>query len=229
MAAGGPHKFVLDTNCFVDASRGDDEAAALAEFCAWAAPGLYLSTVVAAELNAGAGSAKLRQTLQRQAHLLLIDCRLRLNGDLDDRLREADALKDDRVLRVTQRLAGEGILQPERRRDITRTHLVNVLTPVGEHPPEERFQVLRDQEIVDPELDPGTIKLTSLPAIGEEFGHHRTVYDRSGNLLWERNFYTKFYPQGNIWTVSPDMRGKSPADPSRPLPPLPPANPDTSG
>jgi hypothetical protein len=47
------------------------------------------------------------------------------------------------------------------------------------------------------------------------------VRDRDGNLLWERNFYTKFYPTGNTWTVSPDMRGKSPADPSRPLPPLP--------
>jgi predicted nucleic acid-binding protein len=66
MAAAGPQKFVLDTNCFVDASRGDDEAAALAEFSAWAAPGLYLSTVVAAELSAGAGSAKHRRTLERQ-------------------------------------------------------------------------------------------------------------------------------------------------------------------
>ena len=66
MAAGGSRKFVLDTNCFVDASRTDAEAAAFAEFCAWAAPGLYLSTVVAAELRAGAGSARNRRTLERQ-------------------------------------------------------------------------------------------------------------------------------------------------------------------
>ena len=59
-------KFVLDTNCFVDASRTEAQAAALAEFCAWAAPRLYLSTVVAAELRAGAGSAKDRQVLERQ-------------------------------------------------------------------------------------------------------------------------------------------------------------------
>lgn len=91
--------------------------------------------------------------------------------------------------------------------------------------PGERFQVLPDREIVDPELDPGTIKLTTIPTIGEEFAHYRTVYDRNGDLLWERNFYTKFYPQGNTWTVSPDMRGKSPAEPGRPLPPLPPAEP----
>ena len=66
MAVAGPRKFVLDTNCFVDASHGDADAAALAEFSAWAAPGLYLSTVVAAELSAGAGSTKNRRTLERQ-------------------------------------------------------------------------------------------------------------------------------------------------------------------
>ncbi len=59
-------KFVLDTNCFIDASRTNEDVAALAEFCAWAAPGLYLSTVVAAELRAGAGSARDRRTLERQ-------------------------------------------------------------------------------------------------------------------------------------------------------------------
>jgi predicted nucleic acid-binding protein len=66
MPAVGPRKFVLDTNCFVDASRTDAEAAAFTEFCAWAASGLYLSTVVAAELRAGAGTAKDRRTLERQ-------------------------------------------------------------------------------------------------------------------------------------------------------------------
>jgi predicted nucleic acid-binding protein len=64
--AGGVRKFVLDTNCFVDASRTDDDAAAFADFCARAAPGLYLSTVVAAELRAGAGSPRDRRTLERQ-------------------------------------------------------------------------------------------------------------------------------------------------------------------
>ena len=66
MAAVGPRKFVLDTNCFVDASRTEAEAKAFSEFCAWAAPGLYLSTVVAAELRAGAGGAKDRRMLERQ-------------------------------------------------------------------------------------------------------------------------------------------------------------------
>jgi predicted nucleic acid-binding protein len=66
MAVAGWRKFVLDTNCFVDASRTEAEAAAFAEFCSWAAPRLYLSTVVAAELRAGAGRSKDRRTLERQ-------------------------------------------------------------------------------------------------------------------------------------------------------------------
>jgi len=65
MAVAGGRKFVLDTNCFVDASRADAQAAAFTEFCAWAAPRLYLSTVVAAELRAGAETAKDRRTLER--------------------------------------------------------------------------------------------------------------------------------------------------------------------
>lgn len=66
MAVAGPRRFVLDTNCFVDASSSDAAAAAFAEFCAWAAPRLYLSTVVAAELRAGAGRSKDRRALERQ-------------------------------------------------------------------------------------------------------------------------------------------------------------------
>jgi predicted nucleic acid-binding protein len=68
MAVTGPRKFVLDTNCFVDASRTSGAAAAFSEFCAWAAPGLHLSTVVAAELRAGAGNPKARRILER--HIL---------------------------------------------------------------------------------------------------------------------------------------------------------------
>jgi predicted nucleic acid-binding protein len=58
-------KFVLDTNCYVDASHRAEDAVAFAEFCAWAAPGLYLSTVVAAELRAGAATARDRRALHR--------------------------------------------------------------------------------------------------------------------------------------------------------------------
>ena len=64
--AAGSRKLVLDTNCFIDASRTEAGADAFAAFCARAAPRLYLSAVVAAELRAGAGNAKERRTLERR-------------------------------------------------------------------------------------------------------------------------------------------------------------------
>jgi vancomycin resistance protein YoaR len=86
----------------------------------------------------------------------------------------------------------------------------------------KKFQMERDEELVDPELDPGVINQVSIASVGEEVTHFRRVTDRAGNLLWERSFYTKFYPRGNVWQVSPDMKGKSPANPDREPPPLPP-------
>ena len=55
MTVSTPRKYILDTNCFVDASRDPDARGAFDTFCAQAAPGLHLSAVVAAELRAGAG------------------------------------------------------------------------------------------------------------------------------------------------------------------------------
>ena len=63
MAARRLRKYVLDTNCFIDAANSADARAALEAFSLQAAPGLYLSSVVAAELRAGAG--KTRATLER--------------------------------------------------------------------------------------------------------------------------------------------------------------------
>jgi hypothetical protein len=53
------------------------------------------------------------------------------------------------------------------------------------------------------------------------------VRDRSGNLLWERSFYTKYYPRGDVWKVSPDMKGQAPLDPDFKFPPLPPSGIDS--
>jgi predicted nucleic acid-binding protein len=58
-------KLVLDTNCFVHASRGGGAAARFSEFCAHHAPRLYLSTVVAAELRAGVTTPRQRRVLDR--------------------------------------------------------------------------------------------------------------------------------------------------------------------
>ncbi len=53
-----PKRYVLDTNCFIDAARDPVALAAFETFCARASPGLHLSTVVAAELRAGAGRSR---------------------------------------------------------------------------------------------------------------------------------------------------------------------------
>jgi predicted nucleic acid-binding protein len=58
-------RYILDSNCYIDASRDTAAWAALGRFTAWAAPRLYLSSVVAAELRAGARSAGDRRRLEK--------------------------------------------------------------------------------------------------------------------------------------------------------------------
>jgi predicted nucleic acid-binding protein len=61
-----PRKYVLDTNCFIEADRNEAIAEALAAFSARAAPFLYLSSVVAAELIAGTPDQKARRILEEE-------------------------------------------------------------------------------------------------------------------------------------------------------------------
>jgi predicted nucleic acid-binding protein len=63
MAAPKLRKYVLDTNCFIDATHDSSARIAFESFCVQAAPGLHLSAVVAAELRAGAGASL--STLER--------------------------------------------------------------------------------------------------------------------------------------------------------------------
>ena len=58
-------KYVLDSNCYIDAARDPDQLAALGEFTTWAVPHLYLSSVVAAELRAGVRTVRERARLER--------------------------------------------------------------------------------------------------------------------------------------------------------------------
>ena len=69
----------------------------------------------------------------------------------------------------------------------------------------------KDIEHVDPERPQGFMQQTEYPMDGYEASFVRTVTDKEGKELWERNFYTRFKGRGNVWTVSPDMKGKSPA------------------
>ncbi len=57
-------KYVLDSNCYIDAGKNVEQQAALGHFIIWAAPQLYLSSVVAAELRAGARSSRDRDQLE---------------------------------------------------------------------------------------------------------------------------------------------------------------------
>lgn len=61
-----PRKYVLDSNCYIDAARDPAAHAAFGVFCDQAAPALFLSAVVAAELRAGAGDAPTRRVLEEQ-------------------------------------------------------------------------------------------------------------------------------------------------------------------
>lgn len=92
-----------------------------------------------------------------------------------------------------------------------------------------KAQMLGASEVVDDELDPGTVTLAQVAGIGEELSHYRVVRDRNGALLWERSFYTKYFPRGDVWKVSPDMKGQAPIDPGFKFPPLPPAGIDSHG
>jgi predicted nucleic acid-binding protein len=61
-------KYALDSNCYIDAAREPAANAALEAFTAREAPRLYLSSVVAAELRAGARSP--RDLRQLEEHVL---------------------------------------------------------------------------------------------------------------------------------------------------------------
>lgn len=61
-------KYVLDSNCYIDAARESSAREALEAFTAREAPRLYLSSVVAAELRAGCRSS--HDLLQLEEHVL---------------------------------------------------------------------------------------------------------------------------------------------------------------
>ena len=68
-----------------------------------------------------------------------------------------------------------------------------------------------DHESVNAKLPAGTINHTELPKEGLDVWFTRDVYDRGGSLVDSRQFYTEFKSRGNVYQVSPDMEGQSPA------------------
>lgn len=59
-------KYVIDTNCYIDAASDPEFAESLIAFAARVAPGLHVSAVVIAELEAGLPAARHRVSLERE-------------------------------------------------------------------------------------------------------------------------------------------------------------------
>ena len=74
--------------------------------------------------------------------------------------------------------------------------------PITDHP---------DVEVVDDTLPAGTIKQTEYPQDGVDVSFERIVTDKNGNVMNDHVFDSPYGGRGNVYQVSPDMAGKSPA------------------
>jgi vancomycin resistance protein YoaR len=69
-----------------------------------------------------------------------------------------------------------------------------------------------DIEVVDEALAPGTWIQSEYRQDGLEISYVRTVTDRDGNVIDEWIAYSRFAARGDVYKVSPDMKGESPAN-----------------
>src|SRR5690606_12412577 len=79
------------------------------------------------------GRVFLSQATQRDTHLLLVSLGFRLDGYVDNRLREVHTLKDDRIGDVAQGVTGGDVLHADQGSDVACTHFLDFLTIVGMH------------------------------------------------------------------------------------------------
>src|SRR2546430_2135185 len=73
------------------------------------------------------------ELLEGDGQLVLVGLGLGLDGDRDHGLGEPHRLEDDRMVRVTQRVARLRVLEPDGRGDVARAHLFELLALVGVH------------------------------------------------------------------------------------------------
>lgn len=73
------------------------------------------------------------KAVKREAHLFLVALGLRLDSDLDDRLREFHALEDNRLQRIAERIASGGFLEASQSNDVASEGFFDVFTRVGVH------------------------------------------------------------------------------------------------
>ncbi len=71
----------------------------------------------------------------------------------------------------------------------------------------------KDVVAVDPSLPPGSMSQTEYPEDGFSASFTRTVYDKNGKEMYSRDFESDYQARGNVYTVSPDMKDKTPAAP----------------
>ncbi len=74
-----------------------------------------------------------RELGERDAELLLVGLRFRLDRDLDDRVREFHLLEDHGLGRIAERVAGAGILEAGQRDDVAGEGFLDVLAVIGVH------------------------------------------------------------------------------------------------
>jgi vancomycin resistance protein YoaR len=75
----------------------------------------------------------------------------------------------------------------------------------------QEYQPTADLEIVDTELPAGSVVQTEWALKGMEVTYYRTVYSSDGEGLLSDSYYVYFAPRGNVYKVSPEMQGFSPA------------------
>lgn len=89
---------------------------------------------------------------------------------------------------------------------------VKVSAPIYGDPSQDVKQP-PDVEVVDASLPAGYISPapTEYGLSSTDVSYDRTVTDRKGNVVRTDNLYSHYYERAAIWTVSPDMKGQSPA------------------
>jgi vancomycin resistance protein YoaR len=68
-----------------------------------------------------------------------------------------------------------------------------------------------DIETVDDTLPSGTVEQTEASQPGYDVQFDRTVTDKGGNVIIQETYDSEFASRPNVYKVSPDMQGKSPA------------------
>ena len=79
------------------------------------------------------GRVFLGQFLDRQGKLFLVALGLRLDGDLDNRIREGHRLQHDLVARIAQGVTGGGVLESDHRVDVAGSRRLHRVLLVGVH------------------------------------------------------------------------------------------------